>query len=167
MITLSVSGLRGCRWTDVAWGSDDNLWRKFCAVAGLEHVVDDPRFRTNADRAARREETDTIVQEAIARKPVAFWNDELAKVGVPCAPINTLKQVLEHPHTEASGVLVKYDHPHGGAIQSVGQAFVLGGEERVAGTPPPLHGEHTEAILQEVGFTTQQVSELRSAKVIL
>lgn len=146
--------------------ANDNLWRKFCALAGLEEIVDHPKFRTNADRAAHRAETERIVQEAIARRPVDFWNDGLAKVGVPCAPINTLRQVLEHPHTEASGLIVKYEHPHGGPIQSVGQPFTLDGEPREAGSPPPLHGEHTQQVLQEIGLSSKQIEALRAAKAI-
>jgi crotonobetainyl-CoA:carnitine CoA-transferase CaiB-like acyl-CoA transferase len=146
--------------------ANDNLWRKFCAVAGLQDMADEPRFRTNADRVTHRAETEALVQQAIALRPVAFWSDELAKVGVPCAPINTLRQVLEHPHTEASGVVVKYVHPHAGAIQSIGQAFVLGDEPREAGAPPPLHGEHTDAILREIGLSASEIDELRSAKAI-
>ncbi|MCC2675875.1 MAG: formyl-CoA transferase, partial [Ramlibacter sp.] len=145
---------------------NDKLWRKFCPLAGLDDIMDHPKFRTNADRVAHRAETDDIVQQAIAKRSVAFWNDELAKISVPCAPINTLKQVLEHPHTEASGLIVKYDHPHGGPIQSVGQPFVLGGEPREAGTPPPLHGEHTETVLREMGLSPARIAELRSAKAI-
>ena len=48
-------------------------------------------------RAAHRAETDEHVQVAIARHTAQFWNDELARIGVPCAPINTLQQVLDHP----------------------------------------------------------------------
>jgi crotonobetainyl-CoA:carnitine CoA-transferase CaiB-like acyl-CoA transferase len=48
----------------------------------------------------------------------------------------------------------------------VGQPFVLGDEPREAGTPPPLHGEHTQAILQEMGFSSTQIEELRAAKAI-
>jgi len=67
--------------------ANDNLWRKFCAVAGLSAFVDDPKFRTNADRVAHRKETVSHVQIAIAQHSVAYWNDTLAGVGVPCAPI--------------------------------------------------------------------------------
>jgi crotonobetainyl-CoA:carnitine CoA-transferase CaiB-like acyl-CoA transferase len=147
--------------------ANDGLWRKFCALADLHAIIDHPKFRTNADRVTHRAETEELVQQAIAKHPVAFWNDELAKIGVPCAPINTLKQVLEHPHTEASGLIVKYDHPHGGPIRSVGLPFVLGDEPRVAGTPPPTHGEHTRAILQDMGFSSKQIEELRAAKAII
>ena len=147
--------------------ANDKLWRKFCALAGLEEIVDHPKFRTNAERAAHRAETDALVQAAIARHPVQFWNDELAKIGVPCAPINTLKQVLDHPHTAASGLIVKYEHPHGGPVQSVGQPFVLGGDAREAGLPPPMHGEHTDEILRELGYGSERIEALRSAQAIV
>ncbi|WP_211231725.1 CaiB/BaiF CoA transferase family protein [Ottowia thiooxydans] len=146
--------------------ANDNLWQKFCAVAGLKDIADAPEFRTNAARVARRQETEARVQQAIALQSAEFWSEELAKVGVPCAPINTLKQVLEHAHTKASGVVVSYEHPHAGAIQSIGQAFVLGGEPREAGSPPPLHGEHTEEILRESGFSESDITELRSIQAI-
>jgi crotonobetainyl-CoA:carnitine CoA-transferase CaiB-like acyl-CoA transferase len=146
--------------------ANDGLWRKFCAIAGLDAIVDDPKFRTNADRVAHRAETDDLVQQAIAKRPADFWNDELAKFGVPCAPINTLKQVLEHPHTEATGLIVRYDHPHGGPIESVGLPIILGDEPRQAGTPPPMLGENTQEILQQLGFSPQQIEELRIARAI-
>jgi len=146
--------------------ANDNLWRKFCALAGLDDIVDDPKFKTNALRAAHRAETDDLVQAAIAQRTAQFWNDELARIGVPCAPINTLKQVLEHPHTAASGAIVSYEHPHGGPVQSVGAPFILDGAAREAGLPPPMHGEHTRDILQEIGYTAEQVAALESAQVI-
>jgi crotonobetainyl-CoA:carnitine CoA-transferase CaiB-like acyl-CoA transferase len=146
--------------------ANDNLWRKFCALAGLNDIVEHPKFVTNALRAAHRAETDELVQAAIAKRSVQFWNDELAKIGVPCAPINTLRQVLAHPHTAASGALVSYEHPHGGPVQSVGAPFMLGGQAREAGLPPPMHGEHTRAILREIGYTAQEVAELEAARAI-
>ncbi|CAB3867866.1 CaiB/BaiF CoA transferase family protein [Achromobacter piechaudii] len=146
--------------------ANDNLWRKFCGVAGLDSIVDHPDFRSNPQRAANREATERVVQDAIATRTVAFWNDELAKMGVPCAPINTLRQVVDHPHTDASGLIVDYDHPHGGPIRSVGQPFILDGQPRLAGTPPPLHGEHTEDILRELGLSAQQIESLRAARAI-
>ena len=146
--------------------ANDNLWRKFCRIAGLEHIMDDPRFRTNPDRVAHRAETITRVQEVVAKQPVAFWYDRLFEVGVPCSPINTLGQLLSHPHTQASDMIVKYDHPAVGAVTSVGQPFTLNGEQRIAGSAPPLHGQHTDEVLAEMGFDRVAIDRMRANAII-
>ncbi|HMM70847.1 MAG TPA: CoA transferase, partial [Rhodocyclaceae bacterium] len=67
---------------------NDNLWRKFCAVAGLQAIQDDPKFKTNPDRVAHFDETVRIVAEVMKRQPVDAWVEILQRAGVPCAPIN-------------------------------------------------------------------------------
>jgi crotonobetainyl-CoA:carnitine CoA-transferase CaiB-like acyl-CoA transferase len=147
--------------------ANDNLWRKFCALAEeLRAIVDDPKFRSNADRVVHRAETLAIVRKVIAARPVAYWMEELTRIGVPCAPINTLAQVLAHPHTDATGLIVNYDHPYGGAVKSVGQAFTLGDAPREAGLPPPIHGQHTQEVLVEMGLSESEIVRLRTEKVI-
>lgn len=146
--------------------ANDNLWRKFCAAAGLEAIVDDARFRTNADRVAHRVETLGHVQSAIATKTVEQWNMALTKVGIPCSPINTLAQLLEHPHTKASEVIMQYDHAEAGRLNCVGHPVTFVGEERNPGLPPPMLGQHTDEVLQEMGFLPSTIAELRRDKIV-
>jgi crotonobetainyl-CoA:carnitine CoA-transferase CaiB-like acyl-CoA transferase len=146
--------------------ANDNLWRKFCKAAGLQDIVDHPDFRTNADRVAHRAATLGHVQTALAKQSVAYWYDELAKVGVPCSPINSLSQLLEHPHTVASDMVMDYEHPIAGPTRSVGQPYILNDEKRTAGMPPPLHGQHTDEILREFGFTDEDIAKFRASKVV-
>jgi crotonobetainyl-CoA:carnitine CoA-transferase CaiB-like acyl-CoA transferase len=146
--------------------ANDNLWRKFCTVAGLDTIVDDPRFRTNADRAAHRKETIGHVQPAIAQHPVTYWNDALAGAGVPCAPINSIAQLLEHPHTTASGIIVEYEHQAAGRLKGVGHPVLIDGAERQAGLPPPMHGQHTDEVLIEMGLSSEKIGELRQARIV-
>lgn len=146
--------------------ANDNLWKKFCRIAGLQDIVDEPRFRTNADRVAHRAETITRVQAAIATQSVAWWYEALSEVGVPCSPINTLDQLLSHPHTEATGLIVDYVHPAAGPTRSVGQPYILNGEKREAGTPPPLRGQHTDEVLGEIGLAAQDIARLRASNII-
>ena len=146
--------------------ANDNLWRKFCTVAGLDTIVDDPRFRTNADRAAHRKETIGHVQPAIAQHPVAYWNDALVGAGVPCAPINSIAQLLEHPHTTASGIIVEYEHQAAGRLKGVGHPVLIDGAERQAGLPPPMHGQHTDEVLIEMGLSSETIGELRQARIV-
>jgi len=146
--------------------ASDNLWRKFCSVAGLEAIVNDPKFKTNADRVAHRAETLGYVQTAIARRTVAYWNDELARIGVPCSPINSLEQLLAHPHTAASGMILDYQHPLAGPTKGVGQPILLNDVPRSAGKPPPTLGQHTDEILAELGLTSTRIHELKKTNVV-
>ena len=146
--------------------ANDNLWRKFCAIAGLDAIVDDPKFRTNADRVAHREETLGHVQAAIVQRSAADWNETLAGAGVPCAPINSIAQLLDHPHTKASGIVVEYDHQTAGRLKGVGHPVLFDGAERHAGLPPPVLGQHTDDVLKEMGLSRETIGELRRTHVI-
>ncbi|MEH2476539.1 crotonobetainyl-CoA:carnitine CoA-transferase CaiB-like acyl-CoA transferase [Nitrobacteraceae bacterium AZCC 2161] len=146
--------------------ANDNLWRKFCGVAGLHTIVDDPKFRTNADRVRHRAETLGYVQSALAQHSVQYWNDALAGVGVPCSPINSVAQLLEHPHTQASGVIVEYDHETAGRLKAVAHPVLINGEQRRAGSPPPMLGQHTDDVLSELGVSAEGIEELRRAGVV-
>jgi formyl-CoA transferase len=146
--------------------ANDNLWRKFCGVTGLQAIVDDPKFRTNADRVKHREETLDHVQRALTAQSVAYWNEALASVGVPNSPINTLSQLLDHPHTRATGMIVDYDHPAVGPLNGIAHPVLINGETRRAGLPPPMLGQHTDEILCELGLSSDEIRELRLAQAI-
>src|SRR5882672_1256563 len=146
--------------------ANDNLWRKFCAVAGLKSIVDDPKFRTNADRVAHRKETLDHVRAALTQNSVGHWNEVLTGVGVPCAPINSIAQLLDHPHTKASGIIVDYEHQTAGRLKGVGHPVLINGAARQAGLPPPVLGQHTDDVLGEIGWSLETISELRRARVI-
>jgi len=146
--------------------ANDNLWRKFCAVTGLAAIVSDPKYRTNADRVRHRTETLHHVEAAIATNTVAHWNAVLNEVGIPCSPINTLAQLLDHPHTKASSIIMQYDHSAAGHLNCVGHPVTFVGEERGAGLPPPMCGQHTDEILGEMGLSTDRIAELRREEVV-
>ena len=146
--------------------ANDNLWRKFCAVAGLGAIVDDAKFRTNADRVKHRAETLHQVQSVIATRTVAHWDAELNGAGIPCSPINTLAQLLNHPHAKANKLIVQYDHPAAGRLNSVGHPVTFVGKERKPGLPPPMLGQHTDEVLQELGLSREAIDQLRREDVV-
>jgi len=146
--------------------ANDNLWRKFCGVAGLKSIVDDPKFRTNADRVRHRAETQQHVQDVIATRTVEAWNAALNDVGIPCSPINTLTQLLEHPHTKANKIIMQYDHAAAGRLNCVGHPVTFVEEERSAGSPPPMLGQHTDEILREMGLSSEKIDQLRREEVV-
>jgi formyl-CoA transferase len=146
--------------------ANDNLWRKFCGVAGLNAIVDAPKFRTNADRVRHRAETLQHVQSVIASETVARWNAVLSEVGIPCSPINTLSQLLDHPHAKADKLIMQYDHPAAGRLNCVGHPVTILGGERSPGLPPPMLGQHTDEVLKEIGLSPELIAELRRQEVV-
>jgi formyl-CoA transferase len=146
--------------------ANDNLWRKFCGVAGLNAIVDDPKFRTNADRVKHRTETLRHVQAVVAAKTVEQWNAVLNEVGIPCSPINTIAQLLDHPHTKADKLIMQYDHPAVGRLHCIGNPVTFVGEERAPGLPPPTLGQHTDDVLTELGLSAGSIAELRREEIV-
>ena len=146
--------------------ANDNLWRKFCAAAGLEHIADDPKFRTNANRVVHRAETLERVQSVVAQQSVAALYDKLSQAGVPCSPIYQIEQLLQHPQVPATGIILNYMHHAVGPTKAVAQPFTLNGVDRTAGLAPPLHGQHTEATLAEVGLPVGEIQRLKNSGIV-
>jgi crotonobetainyl-CoA:carnitine CoA-transferase CaiB-like acyl-CoA transferase len=102
----------------------------------------------------------------LTQNSVTHWNEVLTSVGVPCAPINSIAQLLDHPHTRASGIIVDYEHQTAGPLKGVGHPVLINGAERRAGRPPPVLGQHTDDVLGEMGLSPEVIGELRRARVI-
>jgi crotonobetainyl-CoA:carnitine CoA-transferase CaiB-like acyl-CoA transferase len=147
--------------------ANDNLWRRFCKAVGRDELAEDPRFRTSPDRVANRTLTVGIVQDIVRTRPRDEWIALLTGLGVPCAPINTLKDVLDHPHTAARGLVLEYPHPALGPIKTIAQPIVFDGAAREAGTPPPMLGEHSRDVLRELGYPDADISRMAGAGIIL
>ncbi len=140
--------------------ANDKLWQSFCAIAGLNEIVDDPRFATNADRVRNRAETVALVRAAVATRPRDQWIEQLDRVGIPCSPLHTLGDLSAHPHTAASGMVYEYQHPVLGGVRGVSQPLRFDGERAALRRPPPMLGEHTREVLTEIGFAAEEIERL-------
>ena len=145
---------------------NDKLWRKFCHAAGLNDIVDDLRFRTNADRVAHFSETVAVVGERIRERRVSEWTQILSAAGVPNSPINSLDKVLALPHVSERGIVMDYDHPAYGPLKSVAMPVLFDGSSRQVRSAPPLLGEHTADILRELGFSRSDIENWRQNRVV-
>lgn len=146
--------------------ANDTTWRRFCAAAGLTELVDDPRFATNMDRVEHFEETVVLVQAALEREPRAAWLERLTPAGVPCSPLNTIEELSSGDHAAARGIILGYEHPVLGAQRAVGLPIQFDGAPRTIGGPPPSLGEHTAAVLAELGYDRREIEALRAAGVV-
>lgn len=131
---------------------NDNLWRRFCVAIGEPALGTDPRFATNGARVANAGETIDLVQSFIGRHDAEHWLRTLGAAGIPCAPLNSLQDLLDHPHTRARGLVTEYEHPRLGPTRTVLQPVVFDGAARGIRRPAPMLGEHTNEILSELGL---------------
>ena len=140
--------------------ANDTLWRKFCQLAGLMDVVNDARFRTNADRVRHRAETVALVAARLSTRTRDEWLPALDAAGIPSAPLHSLGELSEHPHTCESGMKFDYDHPQLGRLQGIAQPLRFDGERTALRRPPPLHGQHSRDILHELGYPDEAIEQL-------
>ena len=150
----------------VVAAGNDQLWRTFCGVLGLESLADDPRFRTNKDRVGARETLRPLLVERLRTRPAAEWLSELKAAGVPCGGVRDFEQVLTDPQIVERAMVIALDHPAAGAIRQLGVPVKLGGTPGAVRTPPPVLGEHTGKVLAELGYPDAEVARLRSAGAI-
>ena len=141
---------------------NDNLFRKFCEVAGCTSLPDDARFATNGKRVANRVELTRILSEIFLKKTTREWIKALEAAGVPSGPINDLKQVFEEPQAVARGLRMQ-----------IGNVSLVRSPMRFSETPiehqapPPLLGEHTDEVLRGLlGKSEGEVARLRSEGIV-
>jgi crotonobetainyl-CoA:carnitine CoA-transferase CaiB-like acyl-CoA transferase len=144
----------------------DPLWRRFCQAVGRDDLIDDPRFARNGLRIANRAELEPILVEILSTKSADDWAAVMDRAGVPCSPINTIDRVLNLPQVLQQELVIDLPRDDIPAFRMPGIAIKLSDTPGTARLPPPRLGEHTEAVLAELGFGTEEIATLRSEKVV-
>ncbi len=147
--------------------SGDNLWRRFCEAADARDLLENPDFKTVVARAKNRPALIAHLNEIMRRHPNAYWVELLNRVGVPCGPINTIDQTFADPQVQHLGIAKPVHHPKLGPQKVVGQpihlsAFPQPDELR----PTPDQGQHTEAVLRDLGYDAAAIASLRQSGIV-
>jgi crotonobetainyl-CoA:carnitine CoA-transferase CaiB-like acyl-CoA transferase len=142
---------------------NDNLYRKFCEAAGCVELADDPRFASNGKRVENRAELTRLLGEIFRKRTKKQWVELLDAAGVPNGPINDIAQVFAEPQVQARGVKIELDHPVAGPLPMVASPMRFSGTPLEFKRPPPLLGEHTDEVLQNLlAKSPAEIARLRA-----
>jgi crotonobetainyl-CoA:carnitine CoA-transferase CaiB-like acyl-CoA transferase len=146
---------------------NDGQFAKFCQVAGRPELASDPRFARNQDRVRNRAVLVPLLEQVMKARAKADWLAALEAAKVPCGAINNLAEVFADPQVRERGMVHAWQHPLAGTLNLVGSPIKLSGTPVRSDLPPPLLGQHTEQVLQEVlGWDGERVAQLRKQEVI-
>ena len=132
--------------------ANDDQFKRFCAIANLNHLPEDERFSTNPKRLANRAALLPTLEEAIAAKTSEFWLEQLEANNVSCGPINNLDQVFANEHVVARGMRVELAHPATGdaTVPSIRSPMRLSKTPTSERHAPPMLGQHTDEVLGDL-----------------
>jgi crotonobetainyl-CoA:carnitine CoA-transferase CaiB-like acyl-CoA transferase len=146
---------------------NDNLYRKFCEVAGCAELAADPRFASNGKRVENRAELTRLLQAIFLTKTTRAWVEVLDAAGVANGPINDVAQVFQEPQVKARGVKIELEHRVAGKLPLVASPMRFSGTPLEYKLAPPVLGQHTEETLRAVlKLGESEIARLRADGVI-
>ena len=146
---------------------NDGQFARFCEAAGQPALAADPRFATNRARVENRAVLIPLLKKLTVERNTGDWIAMLGALAVPCGPINTLADVFADPQVVARGMKVTMPHPAAGSVPQVASPMKLSATPVDYRLPPPMLGEHTEAILAgTLGLDAETIAGLRASGVV-
>jgi crotonobetainyl-CoA:carnitine CoA-transferase CaiB-like acyl-CoA transferase len=143
-------------------------WPKVCRAIGRPELANDPRYATLEERLkdGRMRELIRLCDDIFASQPMPYWQRALEEADVPYSIVANLDDVVADKQMQANGVFVDIDDPVLGRVRTVDTPLQIEGHPKVTRTPAPRLGEHTAAILAEMGLAEQEIQSLTQRRVV-
>lgn len=143
-----------------------NMWPRLCRVLGLEALIEDPDYATIEARTKNRAKLNAVIESVTRQRSSEDWIDCLNEGGVPCGPIYTMDQTFNDPQVRHLAIAQGVETPDRGRIELVGQPIHLSRTANKLTSPAPEYGQHTDAILNDLGYSGESIAGLRDQGVI-
>jgi crotonobetainyl-CoA:carnitine CoA-transferase CaiB-like acyl-CoA transferase len=144
----------------------DEQWELLANHLGREDLLINPSYATREERKKNRVALRHELEQVLMTRSSKSWVEELSKLGVPVGPVLTVPQILSAEQTVSRKLVASYPAKHNHNIDVVAAPAVINGVRPTAKDSPPVLGQDTDAILQELGLTQNDISELRQRGVI-
>ncbi len=144
----------------------DKEWRNLCEAFEKPEWLDDPRFSTTALRQKNINDRLALTQDVLRTNTSAQWLERLEAHDVPCAPVLTRREVINHPQIAANEMIVESEHPVAGSIRHARHAPTFSGTPTAQRHPAPALGEHSAEILAETGLSEEEIDDLIRENVV-
>jgi crotonobetainyl-CoA:carnitine CoA-transferase CaiB-like acyl-CoA transferase len=131
-------------------GSQQNFFKSLCGMLGLETLVDDPRFTTNAARVTNNDALVDLLQQRLITQPSAHWLMQLERAGIPAAPVLAHDEVFADPQVVHRQMVAAVDHPKAGRSHTLGTPIKFSATPSSVRRPAPTLGQHTLEVMAEL-----------------
>jgi crotonobetainyl-CoA:carnitine CoA-transferase CaiB-like acyl-CoA transferase len=142
------------------------IWERFAQAIGRSDFLDNPKYNSFRARSDNRDALNAEIETVTKTKNSAEWVEELNKAGVPCGPIYTINQIFDDPQVKHLDVVADVPNTGDRKLRLVKQPFTLSRTPSRFVAPTPEMGEHTDEIMQEFGFSTAEIENLKQQKAI-
>jgi crotonobetainyl-CoA:carnitine CoA-transferase CaiB-like acyl-CoA transferase len=146
-------------------GVDDQRWPRFCEIMGIQHLQNDPEY-DNVTRHFHGTKITKVLDDIFPGRTTAEWLKLLNEADILATDVADYHQVLDSEQAHVNGYLMDLEHPVAGKIPVTGCPVTLNGEVTHEAKIAPEHGQHTEEVLLEIGYSWEEVAELRENQVI-
>ncbi|ELZ00716.1 CaiB/BaiF CoA transferase family protein [Natrialba aegyptia] len=142
--------------------ANQKLWKQLCEAIGRPELAADPRFETNADRVENMAALEEELSEAFTERPTEEWVERLAEdAGLPVGPVYDVTEALENEQVDARAAVDSVSHPAAGDIPILEHPLNFAAAESGFDDAPPMLGEDTEEVIEELGYTQSEIREFR------
>jgi crotonobetainyl-CoA:carnitine CoA-transferase CaiB-like acyl-CoA transferase len=154
------------KWIAIAHLDPDRWWAKVCGALGIEELINDPKFSTFNARSANRRELVAIFDNIFAGKTRQEWMNILEEHGCIFTPVQDINEVVEDPQLTANNYIINIEHPLYGALKTMGFPWDFSETPASWKRKAPALGEHTEEVLLEIGYSSEEIGGLKEKGVI-
>jgi formyl-CoA transferase len=146
----------------------DEQWQALARLLGRDALLSDSRFTTREDRKANRHALRAELEVVLTTQPAAHWVEALNAAGIPAGPVLSVPEILAHPQVADRNLVARFDTVPGvgHGIDVVTAGFQLDATRPGVAAPPPQLGQHTDALLTELGYSAEDIARLLRAGTV-